>query len=116
MTLSLDQIDQGIDALLDNAAQLVKEGTALLEVPSYPRAFTLGHLAREEMSKAAMLQATGARLLAEHEVNWKQLMVRLRDHRAKLRLEIFETLLLVQGLGIVEESEIFRAVAAHIAE
>lgn len=98
MALRLDQIDQGIDALLHNAAELIKEADILLSAAAFPRAFSLAHLAREELSKAAMLQAAGTRLLAQHDVNWKKLMARLRDHKAKISLENVENLMLIHGI------------------
>lgn len=88
MTLSLTQIDDGIAALVINAEELIEEARALHERKSHARAFALAHLAREEISKANMLHATGARILAGQPVDWKRLMQRLKDHKAKLRQEI----------------------------
>lgn len=97
VTLELTQIDQGIEALLSNAEDLVSEAKTLFSVNAFARAFTLAHLAREELSKVGMLQAAALRLLAEHPVDWKKLMYRLRDHKAKLYQEHFENSLFSQG-------------------
>lgn len=95
--LNLAQIDQGIEAILSNAEGLVSEARTLFSMEAFARTFSLAHLAREEISKVGMLQSTAIRLLAEHPVNWKKLMTRLRDHKAKLYLEHVENSLLIQG-------------------
>lgn len=95
--LNLAQIDQGIEAILSNAEGLVSEARTLFSMEAFARTFTLSHLAREELSKVEMLQSTAIRLLAEHPVNWKKLMTRLRDHKAKLYLEHVGNSLLIQG-------------------
>lgn len=95
--LNLAQIDQGIEAILSNAEGLVSEARTLFSMEAFARTFTLAHLAREELSKVEMLQSTAIRLLAEHPVNWKKLMTRLRDHKAKLYLEHVGNSLLIQG-------------------
>jgi AbiV family abortive infection protein len=100
MSLSLEQLDKGIDLLIRNAEQLVGEAKALFDLGANARAFALAHLAREELAKATILQAAGLRILARQEVDWKSLMRRLRDHKAKLRMEILENALLLKGQGI----------------
>lgn len=105
MTFSLAQIDQGIDALLKNASQLVAEANTLLGVSAFARAFALAHLAREEFSKVTMLHAAGARMAAGHQVDWQSLMKRLRDHKAKLRMETVENALFMIGNGLTEKGE-----------
>lgn len=105
MSFSLAQIDQGIDALLKNASQLVAEANTLLGVSAFARTFALAHLAREELSKVTMLYAAGARMAAGHDVDWQSLMKRLRDHKAKLRMETVEHALLMIGNGLTEKGE-----------
>lgn len=97
MKLSLHQIDQGIEALLTNAKDLIEEATILYTNARIPRAFALAHLAREELSKVAILQATGTRILANHEIDWKELTKRFRDHKSKLKLEIVEQILFINS-------------------
>lgn len=99
VTLNLAQIDQGIEAILSNAEGLVSEARTLFTMEAFARTFSLAHLAREELSKVGMLRSTATRLLAEHPVNWKKLMSRLRDHKAKSYLEQVENSLLIQGLS-----------------
>jgi AbiV family abortive infection protein len=99
VSLTLAQIDEGMEALADNAGELIAEARLLHEAKAFPRAFALAHLAREELSKAQMLYAAGIRVLAKHPVDWKKLQRRLRDHKEKLRLEIVGQALLMKGSG-----------------
>ena len=46
-----------------------------------------------------MLQAAAVRVLAGHPVDWKRLMVRLKDHKSKLKLETVEGALFLLGSG-----------------
>lgn len=100
MSLSLTQIDQGIDALLQNAKALIAESRLLYDAKAMARAYTLSHLGREELSRVVMLEAAALRILAERPVEWKKLMKRLRDHKAKLALEDAESAMLLLGAGV----------------
>ncbi|WP_312151957.1 AbiV family abortive infection protein [Pseudomonas sp.] len=87
MEFTLEQIDAYIDALILNAAALIRESQILYDNDAYARAFCLAHLAREEIAKTLILQATGVRLLSGHAVDFKNLKRRLRDHKQKLIAE-----------------------------
>jgi AbiV family abortive infection protein len=82
--LTLEQLDAGVDAAFANAASLIDEAKVLFQSGFHARAYTLSHIAREELAKVTMLYASGLRLLAEHPVNWSKLEKRLRDHKSKL--------------------------------
>lgn len=99
MSLTLKAIDEGIEAITANGADLVREAKVLLEIGAWPRAFALAHLAREEFARVIMLGAAAHRLLAGRTPDWKRLMARLRDHKSKLRQETVQNILLMQGLG-----------------
>lgn len=105
MSLSLTEIDNAIDALLDNASQLTEEAKVLLDAGRFARAFALAQLAREELSKSMMLQAAGARLVTRVSVCWKKLKRRLRNHTDKLRLESCLHAIQLYGAGHAAESE-----------
>jgi AbiV family abortive infection protein len=83
--LTLEQLDAGIDALTDNASSLIAEAELLHERGYFARAYTLGHLAREELAKVTMLLAAGIRLIVGHEVDWEGLRQRFVNHKSKLR-------------------------------
>ena len=82
--LTLRQLDQGTEAALENAISLIEEAKLLLRSGFHARAYTLSHIAREEIAKVTMLYTCGLRMLAEHPVNWSKLHKRLRDHKSKL--------------------------------
>jgi AbiV family abortive infection protein len=82
--LTLQQLDDGIDAALANSSSLIAEAKLLLQSGFQARAYTLSHIAREEIAKTTMLYTAGLRMLAEHSVDWSRLHKRLRDHKAKL--------------------------------
>jgi len=115
MSLSLAQIDQGIDALLQNAKALIAESRLLYEAKAMARAYTLSHLGREELSRVVMLEAAALRILAERPVEWKKLMKRLRDHKAKLALEDAEAAMFLVGVGAHPVAEAALQVAGQTA-
>ena len=82
--LTLKQLDAGVAAAFTNAASLIEEANILYHAGFHARAYTLSHIAREELAKVTMLYTSGLRLLAEHPVNWSKLEKRLRDHKSKL--------------------------------
>jgi AbiV family abortive infection protein len=97
--LSLVQIDDYIDALSNNAGSLIKEAEILYDNQHYARAFTLSHIAREEIAKCLMLQAAGVKVLAGHGVDFKKLFKRLRNHEQKLISEGLQNSLFALGTG-----------------
>jgi AbiV family abortive infection protein len=99
MPLSLKHIDDYIHALLTNAESLIEEVAILFQNGFYARAFTLSHIAREELSKCLMLHSAGVKKLAGHPVDEKKLMARLRDHKAKLTAEHVQTSVIIAALG-----------------
>ncbi|MBS3183773.1 AbiV family abortive infection protein [Pseudomonas sp. PCH44] len=100
MAFSLEQIDAYIDALLLNAASLIREAQILYDNSANSRAFALAHLAREEIAKTLMLQAAGTRMLAGHSVDFKDLERRLRDHKQKLIAETINSIVFCAGVDL----------------
>jgi len=82
--LTLQQLDTGIEAAVANAASLIEEAELLFRSNFHARAYTLAHIAREELAKVTMFYAAGLRMLAGKAVDWKKLHKRLRDHNSKL--------------------------------
>jgi len=80
----MQQLDDGIEAAVENAASLINEAKCLFSSGFHARAYTLSHIAREELAKVTMLYATGLRILAGNAVDWGKLHKRLRDHKSKL--------------------------------
>ena len=100
MAFSLEQIDTYINALLVNAAALIRESQILYDHEAYARAFSLAHLAREEIAKTLMLHATGVRILAGHTIDFKKLKRRLRDHKQKLIAETINNVVFCAGIDL----------------
>lgn len=104
MSLTYTQIDSLTDAFTENARALIFEAQTLQNVASFARAFSLAHLAREELAKCTILYAAGMRMLAGTDVDWAKTMRRLRSHKAKLEVEIVGQLMLLgwnEKLGAV---------------
>lgn len=87
MSLNINQIDEYMIALVINARGLIRESELLFKKKAYARSYTLSHIAREELAKCQILYGAGRRLIAGIDVNWKQTMKRLRDHKSKLNQE-----------------------------
>jgi AbiV family abortive infection protein len=78
-----DQIQQGRLKVLQNAASLVEEAELLAEAGKSARAFTLAHLATEELAKIPMLARVAMELLIGEKVDYQKLERRFRSHRSK---------------------------------
>jgi AbiV family abortive infection protein len=95
--LTLEQLDVGIEAAISNAESLIQEAALLLQNGFHARAYTLAHIAREEMAKVTMFYATGLRMLGGIPVDWAKLQKRLRDHGSKLSSDALLTFLTTPG-------------------
>lgn len=116
MSFSLKQIDDYIHALLTNAESLIDESNILFIHCAYSRAFTLSHIAREELSKCLMLHSVGVKILAGHPVDEKKLLSRLRDHKAKLNTENVQTSITIAALGSIEDAFKFLQSSSALTE
>jgi len=85
--LTLKQLDAGVEAAIANADSLIKEAMLLYQSGFHARAYTLSHIAREELAKVTMLYTSGLRMLVGHPVDWPKLYKRLRNHESKLANE-----------------------------
>ncbi len=116
MSLSLSKIDDLIDALLQNAGELVAESLLLAQAGHFARAHATAHIAREELAKSMMLQAAAAKVLAGVVIDWKKLMKRFRNHNDKLKLEGVQSAVFLSAMGqSVQGMDTFNY-AAEIAE
>lgn len=82
--LSIDDIIDGIEKIITNAQILVEESYILYDANYYTRAYTLGHISREEMAKVFMLYKVGIEIIAGKKYDWKKLRKRFHNHKAKL--------------------------------
>ena len=83
--LTVDTIIDGMIKITSNAQSLVDEGELLFKNGYYSRAYTLSHIAREEMSKLFILFKVGIEIIGEKKYDYKKLQKRLRDHKSKIQ-------------------------------
>lgn len=107
--LSLQQLDTGIDAVVANASSLIEEAELLMQSKFHARAYTLAHIAREELAKVTMFYSTGLRVLAGHVVDWKKLHKRLCNHKSKLTSDALLSLITTPGAADTLPIEIMLA-------
>lgn len=83
-SLTIDDIIKGIEKIITNAQILVEESYVLYDAKYYTRAYTLGHISREEMAKVFMLYKVGIEVIAGKKYDWEKLQKRFHSHQAKL--------------------------------
>ena len=85
-SLSVNQIEKARVTVLENARELVEEAELLLANNRFARAYSLAHLACEELAKIPMLVRAGAYTSRGLDVDRTKLDKRIRSHTSKLRL------------------------------
>lgn len=92
--LTAVQILDGLEKIWGNADELIADAHVLRAAGRPTRAYTLAHLAREELSKIGMLFPAGVNVCRGAAVDWKSLWKRFTSHKKKLRLESVDNALL----------------------
>ncbi|MEL6402008.1 MAG: AbiV family abortive infection protein [Cyanobacteria bacterium J06626_4] len=82
--LNEEEIKESVEKLISNADNLTEESAILFQAAKYARAFTLSHLAREELSKVVMLMALDGKLKSNLQIDWNSFWKRFRNHKAKI--------------------------------
>jgi len=85
--LTLDQLIECRNKILANAQSLLEDANCLMKAQRYPRAFTLSHLASEEIAKLAILADPILRTLYEEPIQWDSFWKNWKKyckHEAKL--------------------------------
>ena len=89
--LTIEQVDQGLDFLINNASSLVTEAELLLKEGHFARSFALAHLSKEELAKVTILFATGYRIISGDSIDWGNVSKMFSNHISKLTQdELFE--------------------------
>jgi len=83
-TLTPENIETGRRKILSNASQLIEEAELLFNAGHNARAYTLAHLASEELAKLPMLVRAGFDSLCGVEINSDKLERKLKSHHKKL--------------------------------
>ncbi|MDV2504482.1 MAG: AbiV family abortive infection protein [bacterium] len=82
--LTLSQIEEARVKILENARELIEDAELLLSKGRFARAYTLSHLACEEMVKIPMLVRAAIDTLHGIEFDWINLQRRLHSHQEKI--------------------------------
>src|SRR5687768_15125717 len=83
--LTVDQIVELGKAVFANGESLVKESLLLAGSGFHARAYTLAHLACEELAKLPTLLRLGIQIASHEPVDWKRVENSLLKHQEKLR-------------------------------
>ncbi|MFP9128525.1 AbiV family abortive infection protein [Niallia sp. BSM11] len=82
--MSIEQIDQGRKIILKTVEELLEDAILLFKNERFARAYTISHLAFEEIAKILMLAQAAEKINQEPDYNWDRVLEELRNHRPKL--------------------------------
>jgi len=82
--VSLEELEEMKIKILENAHELVKDAEILCANKRFARAYSLAHLACEEMAKLQMLARSSAETIVGEDVNWNKLNRRMLNHKVKI--------------------------------
>ena len=71
--------------ILQNSKDLIVDSEILLDNKRYPRAYTLSHLASEELTKLITMHGICLDVLSGDAMNWNKVEKKLRDHKYKIK-------------------------------
>jgi len=80
----IKEIEQGRQKILENGLELIQDAELLFNNQRYARAYSLSHLATEELMKIPMLNTIEYKLILGIEINWNDIKKKLRDHKSKI--------------------------------
>ena len=104
--LTIDQLHQLRLCIFDNAESLYKEAKLLLDNRFYARAYLLAYFTCEELGKIPIIVGVIGRLLKNEAVDWKKVMKRFRDHRAKVDSDDFHQYVFGIELDLLRDSDL----------
>jgi AbiV family abortive infection protein len=87
--MTIEETFQAASAVLGNAEELVNEAGILMERGRFARAFTLAHLACEELAKSPVFFTVAILITQGEQLNWQKVDKRLREHLSKIRGGLF---------------------------
>ena len=83
--LSFEELMIDRAKILQNAKDLIIDSEILLDNKRYPRAYTLSHLASEELAKLTTMHSICIDALSGETINWNKVEKKLRDHKDKIK-------------------------------
>lgn len=82
---SIKEIEKIRIKFLDNARELLEEVDLLFENKKFARAYSLAHLACEELAKIIMISRVAYEVMRDKNIDWKRVNRRLRNHKEKIK-------------------------------
>jgi AbiV family abortive infection protein len=83
--LSFEELMIARAKILQNAKDLIIDSEILLDNQRYSRAYTLLHLASEELAKLTTMHSICIDVLSGETINWNKVDKKLRDHKDKIK-------------------------------
>ncbi len=88
-TLKIEDINEGMKKVLNNASSLIEDSELLYKSNKYPRSYTLAHLSIEEIAKLPMLFRIGTLIKINETIDWKKFWDNFGKHNKKLLNNLF---------------------------
>lgn len=111
--MNINQLFVASRKVLENANELVEEADLLLRNNRFARAFTLAHLACEELVKLQIFYTIAVEVARGHDINWKTMGRQLNKHQVKIRWSVFVDFLRKSPQGNADNiNELFQLVKA----
>jgi len=82
---SIKEIEKTRIKFLNNARELLEEADLLSENKKFARAYSLAHLACEELAKIIMVSRVAYEVARGKNIDWKRVNRRLRNHKEKIK-------------------------------
>lgn len=86
--MTLGEVEDASIKVFDNAKELTFEALMLADNQHFSRAYSLAHLACEELSKLSFFLGVGIDLARGRTIDWKKLDSTLRDHLKKIQCDL----------------------------
>lgn len=104
--LTIDQLHQLRLRIFNNAESLHKEAKLLFDNNFYARAFLLAYFTCEELGKIPIVVGAIGCLLKDEHVDWRKIMRRFRDHKAKVDSDNFHQYVFSIELDLLRDSDL----------
>lgn len=93
-------LEKAYRLIFENAQELIEEAEILLANKKSTRAYTLSHIASEELSKLPIIFRIATDVHFGVKIDWKKENKNLRDHEGKLRRKFMQQYMLKNPLFI----------------
>jgi AbiV family abortive infection protein len=91
-TITIKEIEEAQLKVLDNARELIDEAEILFDHSKYARAYTLAHLAAEELAKLETLLSCEKAIVIGKPIEWKDATI--NQHKPKIHKIIWDEIFL----------------------